>query len=234
MERLRELLSRELELLEHGRQLATGSLLCADDPDTADNPLAFDDLDKPKENSCDHDVGAPNSLYPATHATGEGMPNIVPVEMRQLPLPSSCSSCPGPDRAAELSLRISQAERTIHALCDAIADKSFQYSHVIRVAPRKHVHTRARATITKLNNVIAYHCRVYSHYQAAMVRLGASDSVLERYQILLKEHVKSSSALLNPNEPGSSRVRLSWIWQSNISGASSSSSSVRECESCRS
>ena len=67
-----------------------------------------------------------------------------------------------------------------------------------------------------------------------MVRLRASDSVLERYQILLKEHVKSSSALLNPNELGSSRVRLSWIWQSNISEASSSSSSVHECESCQS
>jgi hypothetical protein len=226
VDRLRERLARELELMDQRRQLATGSLFCADDPHTTDNPSAFDDLDEPEEQSRDQNLVTPDS------AAHEVLAEIVPVEMRLLALPSSCSSCPSRDREAELSLRIGQAERTIHALRDTIADKSFQYSHVIRVAPRKHVHTRARATITKLNNIIAYHCRVYSHCRAAMVRLGASDFVLGKYQILLKEDVKSSSALLNPNEPGSSRVRLSWIWESNISGSSSSSSSVRECESC--
>ena len=40
----------------------------------------------------------------------------------------------------------------------------------------------------------------------------ASNEVLDRFKILLKDHIKSSTALLNPNEPGSSNVQLSWIW----------------------
>ena len=63
-----------------------------------------------------------------------------------------------------------------------------------------------------------------------MVRLGPTQSMLDQYPILHKEHLKSSTALLNPNEPGSSRVRLSWIWQSNMPGNSASPASLRECE----
>lgn len=217
--------------MNHHRQQTTADVFGAIDFSPADDPSAFDDMDEPEDESRDHRVRDAQSEDQTADQGTDGLGNVVPVEMRRLSIPSTWSSSANPYRAVELHCRMEQAERTIQALRDAIADKSFQYSHVIRVAPRKHVRTRARATIAKLNNVIAYHSRIYCHCRAAMVRLGAGDSVLARYQILLKEHVKSSSALLNPNEPGSSRVRLSWIWQSNLPGGSSSSASLRECES---
>ena len=129
-------------------------------------------------------------------------------------------------RQVELQLRLKQAEKCLQALWDTIADKSFQYSHVIRVAPRKGVRTRARATIIKLNFEITLHCHVYAKCRVAMVRLGASETILSKYHILLKEDVKSSSAILNPNEPGSSRHQLSWIWQT---GDSIQGSGIHKC-----
>ena len=130
-------------------------------------------------------------------------------------------------RQVELQLRLKQADKSLQALRDTIADKSFQYSHVICVAPRKGVRTRAQATITKLNFQIALHCHVYAKCRAAIARLGTDEVVLNKYCILLKEDVKSSSAILNPNEPGSTRHQLSWIWQT---GDSIQGSGIRECK----
>ena len=229
MERLRDLLTPQLDLMNHKRHLATGGIFGADNPYTPDDPSAFDDDDVPDDKSCDEDHRELDIPSGDPDQTWDSVSNVLPVELRPLSLPSTCSSYPTPDRAVELHLRIQQAERTIQALRDAIADKSFQYSDIIRVAPRKHVRTRARATITKLNYVIAYHSQIYCHCRAAMVRLGVDQSILDRYQVLLQEHVKSSSALLNPNEAGSSRLRLSWIWQSRMPGNSASIASLREC-----
>src|SRR5271156_7019067 len=99
-------------------------------------------------------------------------------------MPSTWGSGDNMYRQVELQLRLKQADKCLQALRDSIADKSFQYSHVIRVAPRKSVRTRARATIAKLNHVIAYQCRVYARCRAAMVILGADATTLNKYQIL--------------------------------------------------
>jgi len=43
----------------------------------------------------------------------------------------------------ELTLCMNQADSALNRLREMIADKSFQYSHVIRVAPRQVIHTCA-------------------------------------------------------------------------------------------
>jgi hypothetical protein len=131
----------------------------------------------------------------------------------------------------ELDLRLDQAARIISGLRDLIAEKSFQFSDVIRVAPRKGVRTRARSTIAKLNNHIAYHCRVYNHCRAALVKLGANDATLTKYRTLQRNDIGSSTALLNPNEPGSTTShRLSWIWQSSRTTEDETSVGLYECK----
>jgi hypothetical protein len=116
-------------------------------------------------------------------------------------------------RALELTHRISHADRHLNRIRDLIAEKSFQYSHVIRVAPRKAVSTRSRAVIKKLNLQISAHCRMYSRCRDCVVSLGADQSTLARLKVLNLEDVKASTAILNPNEPGSTRIKLPWIWQ---------------------
>ena len=197
---------------------------------SGDDPSAFDDIDEePTDESHEPQTRVPNTQSHAADITPNIEGNVVPPELRHLSLPSTWSSTDNQYRAVELHFRLIQADRTIQALRESIADKSFQYSDVIRVAPRKSVRTRARAVIAKLNYVIGYQCRVYGRCRAAMAKVGADDPTLDRYQILLKEHVKSSTALLNPNQPGSTRVHLSWIWHSEVPGNKSSPERVREC-----
>ena len=168
------------------------------------------------------------SRTPSASAAEEGS---VPLpEERLIVLPSNSGSRHASHRDEELKLRMTQAKQSLQALRDAIADKSFQYSDVIRVASRKSVNTRARATIAKLNYKIAFHARVYGRCRQAMGTLDADDVTLQKYQILLKEHLRSSAALLNPNQPGSTRMQLSWIWKTADGGSHQTPDALRECE----
>jgi hypothetical protein len=114
----------------------------------------------------------------------------------------------------ERSLRITLAEHHLIQIRSLIVEKSFQFSHVIRVSPRKSVTTRSRAAIKKINTKIAFHCRLYSKSRDHFVSLGADEATKSRLRILSPGDVKSSGAIVNPNQPGSTQLKLSWIWQS--------------------
>jgi len=88
----------------------------------------------------------------------------LPIEEQPISLPSN-GNVPAIYHELELSHRISHADHHLNRIQDLIAEKSFQYSHVIHVAPRKAVNTHSRAAVKKLNLEIALHCRLYSQCQ---------------------------------------------------------------------
>ena len=85
----------------------------------------------------------------------------------------------------ELTHQVSNADNHLNKLQDLIAEKSFQYSHVIHVAPQKAVTTRSRDVIKKLNHQIARHCQMYSRCQSCLVSLGAEHSIFSRLKVLM-------------------------------------------------
>ena len=105
-------------------------------------------------------------------------------------------------RTIELVLQRRQACQHLTDLRGAIANKLFQYSHVLRVAPGKMIRNRARSSIKKLNDVISFHCRAYTKCRLAMIRLAAGEHILSSFPVLSKQDVKASTALLTPNIPG--------------------------------
>ena len=151
-------------------------------------------------------------------------------EYKKLPIPSSLASGECNYRQAELDLRLVQAGKALSKLRDLIAEKSFQFSHVIRVAPRRGVRTRARSAIANINNMIGYQCRVYEHSRVAIVKLTSDKGILETFCVLQRQDISSSTALLNPNEPGSSSHRLSWIWQTGRSADNPDAMGIQECK----
>lgn len=187
------------------------------------NPAAFDNLDDDDS----HDM-----LHPRDDLVTEQPHNtdVIPPERRHLIFPSNLVLPDGhPLQQLELNLRIKQASRYLAAVREAVADKSFQYSHVMQSAPSNAVRSRSRTIISSLNERISLCCRIYARTREAMVRLRADEQTLNTFRILQKEDVKASSAILNPNIPGSSSIRLSWIWQTRIGGLHSSVESMTEC-----
>ncbi|KAF8952217.1 hypothetical protein BDZ97DRAFT_2066652 [Flammula alnicola] len=137
----------------------------------------------------------------------------IPVERQTLCLPSNGNVGPMYDEI-ELALRKTQAKAHLNQLRELIAEKSFQYSDVIRAAPRKGVRTRGRAAVKDLNMRISFHCQVYSRCRARLVLLHADEATLQKFRLLKKEDIKASTAVLRPNTPGSTTLQLSWIWHS--------------------
>jgi hypothetical protein len=160
---------------------------------------------------------AGNSLGPST------------IEDYLIPLPSNgnVDIC---HRNLELTLRYSRAEHHLTRIRELIAEKSFQYSHVMRVSPRKGTTTCSRASVKKLNTEIALHCRLYARCRARLILLGGDQS---RFKVLTPNDVKASTAIINPNESGSTRLKLSWIWESSdghrfgLAGAGADASVVK-------
>ena len=54
---------------------------------------------------------------------------------------------------------------------------------------------------------------MYSRCRTRIVALGADEATHARLKILSPSDIKASTAIINPNEPGSSTIKLSWIWQ---------------------
>jgi hypothetical protein len=219
----------QLEMLEGMRQRVKIDVFAVDLVGLSDNAAAFDNLDVGDNAATAQEAGNAAGAHEIPSAA-QDTATAVPPESRRISIPSGWESRDNCYRAVELRLRILQADKTLQALRDTIADKSFQYSHVIRPAPRKAVNTRARTAISKLNCLIVFYSRVYGQCRGAMARLGADNSILDKYQILRKDDLKSSTAVLNPNEQGSTRVHLSWIWQTFAEGHQSQPEILRECE----
>ena len=155
--------------------------------------------------------GGPN--YKPVNSENPASDGPVQVEDQLLPLASN-GNVGREWTQLEISLRITHAERHLSRVRDLIAEKSFQFSHVIRAAPRKAVNTRSRAEVKKINLQISVHCRLYTHCRNRLIILGAPREITNRFPILTTDDVKASTAIVNPNEPGSTQLKLSWIWQS--------------------
>lgn len=140
--------------------------------------------------------------------------DALPPERILVHLPSSHTTTTNqPFQKAELALRIKQATWYLAALRDAIAQKSFQYSHIMQSAPSNAVWTRSQLAILHISDQIAQYSWVYCRAWAAMVRLGADKPMLDKFKLLSREDVKASTAILDPNIAGSSKIHLSWIWE---------------------
>jgi hypothetical protein len=106
----------------------------------------------------------PEEPEPDSQARPDYNPNdvdVLPPEHKVVMLPSTHLPASHPDCKEELTLRIKQATQYLAAIREAVAEKSFQYAHVMRKAPSKGVRTRSRTVIAKLIERIALRCRVY-------------------------------------------------------------------------
>jgi hypothetical protein len=135
----------------------------------------------------------------------------IPIERQIIGLPSNNNVTPG-HADTELILRKTQAKTHLNHLRELIAEKSFQYSDLIRPAPRKGVVTRARSALKNITQRILFHSQVYTRCRQRLLYLGADATTLQRFRELKKEDIKASTAILTPNISGSTTLKLSWIW----------------------
>jgi len=111
----------------------------------------------------DSDATSEAAPAPAINSSG-----LLPIEDYLIPFPSN-GNMDIRYRNHELTLRSSHAEHHLSRIRDLIAEKKFQYSHVVRVSPCKGTTTRSRASVKKLKTEIALHCRMYTRCRACLI-----------------------------------------------------------------
>ena len=153
----------------------------------------------------------------------------------RLPLPSKFgrSKCIdlGIDHLAdmEIQLRIGQANDVLHAIRLAVAEKATLFRHDVRPASNYTKRTRAWSKIHSVEQSIDASFRVYNKSREAMVKLGADSSILERYQVLRREHLTARTSAINPNARGLRYEGLPWYFSLDIP-ADKQSSWMAECK----
>ncbi len=137
----------------------------------------------------------------------------VPPEHTKLVLPSN-GNTDMDFEMPEIAMRKKTAQSLLAQIRELIADKSFRYTEHMRAAPRKGVRTRARTTIDDLDRKLSLLCQIYTYCRDRLIDLRVDREVLAAFRVLTHEDVRCSTAILSPNLPGSTKLTLSWIWQS--------------------
>ena len=139
--------------------------------------------------------------------------DITPIERKVIVLPSN-GNVKTNVADLEIKFRIMEAQTQLNKLRDLIADISFQFSHVIRGQIRKKIRTRSQKRVKSLHNKLTLHARIYTRCRNYLVALNCGDSILGQFHVLKREDLKTSTVILDPNQPGSTKLKLSWIWHS--------------------
>jgi hypothetical protein len=147
--------------------------------------------------------------------TVKPVPHLTPIERKTIVLPSNGNVETNPSASdLEIKFRKMQAHSQLNRIRDLIADISFQFSHVIRGQIRKNIRTRSQKRVKSLHDELTLQARIYTRCRNHLVALDCGQSILGQYRELKKEDLKSSTAILEPNQPGSTSLKLSWIWHS--------------------
>jgi hypothetical protein len=113
----------------------------------------------------------------------------------------------------EFELRKGHANDALSSIRKIIGQQAFQVKKVLRNAPDKVHRTRARTTYQAVQRELVLQCRIYMRTRRAMINLGLEPTMVSsKYQLLTRDDIRVSGAILEPNETGSTRSRLSWIW----------------------
>jgi hypothetical protein len=113
----------------------------------------------------------------------------------------------------ELKLRIGQANNSLEKLRLDLGHKAVVFKVGVRTSDSQATKTRSQSDLDQVNKKVAKHSRSYQLAYQAMLKLGASEKDLERFQPLTPEDCKVSTDLVEENRVGQRSNRLSWIWR---------------------
>ena len=173
-------------------------------------------------------------------------PPVIPsyaAETRPLPLPSTFGHAQIVSleltllAAKELELREGQANDELSLVRMALGEKSFLFRKDVRLAKSKNKKGRAWSKIHAINRRVQAHRQVYNAARDALIALGCSAATQSRYQVLLRNQLKVSTAVVKSGvgsaEGGSRRQDepLAWFWTMNVSSDVEGSEMLRDCTS---
>ena len=160
----------------------------------------------------------------------------LPPELQPLTLPSTLNRHLNDDIAllqlssSELELRIGQANDALDETRLSIAQKSYLFRTRVRNnSPTQSYVTRSYGETQTVQASIEQSAKTYRLARKAMVKLGASSSILTKYRVLEKDDLRANTAVADPNAAGQRSDSLSWIWHMSSETNRNHPAYLKEC-----
>jgi hypothetical protein len=132
---------------------------------------------------------------------------------------------------AELRLREGQLNDSLHQIRIALGHKSYVFRHEVRPARSQRLKTRAWAEVQAVESTVQQHARVYTRARKAMVDLGASADLLDRYKVLKRQDLSVRTSIIAPHIRGQRNKSLPWFWTMDVRGDADVGSWMEDCAS---
>ena len=126
-------------------------------------------------------------------------------ELTVIPLPSNlgvdrCRRCMAEDLIPlEMSLREGQANDALHNLRIHLCNKAILFRTTVRQAKSQALKTRAWSQVTSVQQAVSLHASIYTKTRKQMMQLEPGQDQLQKYKPLLREQLKISTAVGDPN-----------------------------------
>ncbi|KAG1785726.1 uncharacterized protein HD556DRAFT_1420071 [Suillus plorans] len=157
-------------------------------------------------------------------------------ELTVIPLPSNlgvdrCRRCMAEDLIPlEMSLREGQANDALHNLRIYLCNKAILFRTTVRQAKSQALKTRAWSQVTSVQQAVSLHASIYTKTRKQMMKLEAGQDQLQKYKPLLREQLKISTAVGDPNARGQRNESLAWFWSVEVDLGGPDQSWNEECE----
>ncbi|KAG1893733.1 uncharacterized protein F5891DRAFT_1195969 [Suillus fuscotomentosus] len=113
-------------------------------------------------------------------------------ELTVIPLPSNLG----------MSLREGQANDALHNLRIYLCNKAILFRTTVRQANSQALKTRAWSQVTSVQQAVSLHASIYTKTRKQMMKLEPGQDQLQKYKPLLREQLKISTAVGDPNARG--------------------------------
>jgi len=134
----------------------------------------------------------------------------------------------------ETELREGQANDSLEALRAGLAEKSLRFRTEVKPAKSQKTMTRAWDSIHRADAQIKAAVQSYLLARNALVRLGAEEDLLSRYQEIQKKDLKMSRDVVEENRVGQRSSELAWFWRlgQRRHGQKDRGEFLKECKAC--
>jgi hypothetical protein len=131
---------------------------------------------------------------------------------------------------AELLLRQGQLNDTLHHIRISLGHKSYIFRNDVRPARTQKLKTRAWAEVRAAESTLQHHARVYMRARQAIINLGATASLLDRYKVLTRQHLSVKTSIIAPQVRGQRNLSLPWFWTMDVRRDADVGEWVEDCK----
>ena len=132
---------------------------------------------------------------------------------------------------AELRFRVGQLNDSLHHIRIALGHKPYLFRHDVHPARTQRLKTHAWVEVHAVESTVQHNSRVYVRARKAIIDLGATSDLLDRYKVLKTQDLSVKTSVIAPHVRGQRNKPLPWFWTMDVRQDSDVGEWMEDCTS---